>query len=175
MNRTSPTAGVFTINRHFNQAPGKVFAAFSRPEIKSRWFDGPDGCEQLERSLDVRPGGSEVLKVKWPTNSTIHSGLITHFVARYHEVTQNQRMVYSYDLMIGGKHNSTSLVVVELTAAADGTDMIFTEFVAWHDGTDVDKGLASREHGTNWGFDKMANFLVGAPSEVTTRPLNPIH
>lgn len=173
MTKTSPSAGAFTINRHFNHPPEKVFTAFSKPEIKAKWFDGPEGCQQLERSLDAKTGGSEVLKVQWPTNATIHSGLITHFVARYHEVEPNRRMVYSYDLMIGGKHNSTSLAVVELTAAAKGTDMTFTEFVAWHDGTDLDKGLASREHGTGWGFDKLADVLAVNASENTARPLQP--
>lgn len=162
MTKTSPTAGAFTINRHLNHTPEKVFAAFSKPEIKAKWFDGPEGCQQLERNIDVKTGGSEVLKVKWPTNATAHSGMITHFVARYHEVEQNKRIVYSYDLMISGKHNSTSLAVVEFVAAAKGTDMTFTEFVAWHDGTDLAKGLASREHGTSWGFDKVADVLAGS-------------
>jgi uncharacterized protein YndB with AHSA1/START domain len=167
MTKTSPTSSSFTINRHFNHAPEKVFAALSKPEIKSKWFDGPEGCKELERKIDVRTGGSEVLKIKWPTNATTHSGMVTHFVARYHEVEYNKRIVYSYDLMIGGKHHSTSLAVVELVTAAKGTDMTFTEFVAFHDGTELAKGLASREHGTSWQFDKVADVLAVS----TVRPL----
>jgi hypothetical protein len=62
--------------------------------------------------------------------------------------------------MIDGKHHSTSLAVVEFTPAGKSTDMIFTEFVAWHDGTELSKGLASREHGTSWQFDKVAEVLA---------------
>ena len=69
---------------------------------------------------------------------------------------------YSYDPMIDGKHHSTSLAVVELVPAAKGTDMTFTEFVAWHDGSQLAKGLASRQHGTSWQFDKVAEVLETA-------------
>ena len=155
MTTTSPTAGAFTINRHFNHGPEKVFAAFSNPATKAMWFTGPKGGDSLERVIDVTTGGSEILKFRHP------SGMITHFAARYHAVEKNQRIVYSYDLMIDGKHHSTSLAVVELVPAAKGTDMTFTEFVAWHDGTELAKGLASREQGTSWQFDKVAEVLAG--------------
>jgi uncharacterized protein YndB with AHSA1/START domain len=155
MTKTSPTTGSLTINHHFNHTPEKVFAAFSNPAIKEKWFTGPKGGESLERAIDVKTGGSEVLKFKHP------SGMITHFIARYHAVEANKRIVYSYDLMINEKHYSTSLAVVELAAAAKGTDMVFTEHVAWHDGTSRDDGLASREKGTRWQFDRVAEVLGG--------------
>ena len=44
-------------------------------------------------------------------------------------------------------------------ACTGGTGMIFTEHVAWHDGTELAKGLASREHGTSWQFDNVAQVL----------------
>ena len=153
MTKTSPTSGSFTINRHFNHAPEKVFAAFSDPATKAKWFVGPKGGEDLERVIDVKTGGSENLRYKHP------SGMITHFIARYHEVEPGKRIVYSYDLMINEKHHSTSLAVLELAPADKGTDMIFTEHVAWHDGTELAKGLASREHGTSWQFDNVAEVL----------------
>ena len=156
MTKTSPTSGSLTINRDFNHAPEKVFAAFTNPKTKAKWFVGPKGGEDLERVIDVRAGGSEILRFKHP------SGMITHFIARYHAVEKDKRIVYSYDLMIDGRHHSTSLAVVELTPAAKGTDMIFTEYVAWHDGTIRDVGLASREKGTSWQFDKVAEVLKEA-------------
>ena len=153
MSNISPTAGSLTISRGFDHPVRKVFAAFSTPETKARWFVGPKGGEDLERAMDVKTGGSEVLRFKHP------SGMITHFIARYHAVEKDKRIVYSYDLMIDGRHHSTSLAVIELTAKGKATDMIFTEFVAWHDGTTRDDGLASREKGTRWQFDNVAGVL----------------
>ncbi len=80
MTKPSPTSGSFTINRHFNHAPQKVFAAFTTLEIKSKWFIGPKGGEDLERVMNVNTDGVEVLRFKHP------SGMVTHFVARYHRV-----------------------------------------------------------------------------------------
>ena len=154
MTTTSPTSGSFTINRHFNHGTDKVFAAFSNSATKAKWFTGPKGGDALERAIEVKTGGAEVLKFKHP------SGMITHFIAKYHAVEPGKRIVYSYDLMIDSKHHSTSLAVVEFTPAGKGTDMIFTEHVAWHDGTELSKGLASREHGTSWQFDKVAEVLA---------------
>jgi uncharacterized protein YndB with AHSA1/START domain len=153
MTSTSPTSGSFTINRHFNQGVEKVFAAFSDPATKAKWFSGPDGAEQLERKVDVKTGGSEVLKIKWAT------GMITHFMAHYHAVEHGKRIVYSYDLMIDSAHHSTSLAEIEFTPVGKNTDMIFTEFLAYHDGTELSKGLTSREKGTTWQFDKVAEVL----------------
>jgi uncharacterized protein YndB with AHSA1/START domain len=155
MTTTSPTSGSFTINRNFNHPAEKVFKAFSDPATKTKWFTGPMGGEALERVIEVKTGGAEVLKFKHP------SGMVTHFIAKYHAVEQAKRIVYSYDLMIDGKHHSTSLAVVEFAAVGKNTDMIFTEFVAWHDGTELSKGLASREKGTSWQFDNVAEVLAG--------------
>jgi uncharacterized protein YndB with AHSA1/START domain len=154
MTTTSPTSGSFTINRHFNHGSDKVFAAFSNPATKAKWFTGPKGGDALERVIEVKAGGSEVLKFRHP------SGMITHFIAKYHDVVPGKRIVYSYDLMIDGKHHSTSLAVVEFSSVGKGTDMIFTEHVAWHDGTELSRGLASREHGTSWQFDMVAEVLA---------------
>ena len=165
MSKTSPTSGTLTINREFSHATEVVFAAFTSLETKARWFTGPKGGEVLERLLDVKAGGAEVLRFRHP------SGMITEFIARYHAVERDRRIVYSYDLMIDGRHHSTSLAVVELAPAGKGTAIIFTEHVAWHDGTDLAKGLASRKHGTSWQFDNVAATLAGESQMPVFVPL----
>ena len=35
------THAVFTIERVYDAAPARVFAAFASPEAKARWFAGP--------------------------------------------------------------------------------------------------------------------------------------
>ncbi len=37
--------------------------------------------------------------------------------------------------------------------------MIFTEHVAWHDGTELAAGLESREKGTRWQLDNVERVL----------------
>ena len=62
MTTTSPTSGSFTINRNFNHPMEKVFKAFSDPATKAKWFTGPKGGDALERVIEVKTGGAEVLK-----------------------------------------------------------------------------------------------------------------
>ena len=64
MTTASPTSGSFTINRSFNHPVEKVFKAFSDPATKAKWFTGPKGGDALERIIEVKTGGSEVLKFK---------------------------------------------------------------------------------------------------------------
>jgi uncharacterized protein YndB with AHSA1/START domain len=49
--------GNFTIERLYPQKPARVFAAWSDPELKARWFIGPAPWKLVERKLDFRIGG----------------------------------------------------------------------------------------------------------------------
>ena len=52
---TSVTHATFVVERTYDAAPSRVFAAWSEPEAKARWFGGSDG----EFELDFRVGGRE--------------------------------------------------------------------------------------------------------------------
>jgi len=49
----------FSIERVYAAAPAAVFRALTDPAAKAQWFVGPAGYTQLERAMDVRPGGRE--------------------------------------------------------------------------------------------------------------------
>jgi len=88
----------FTLERSYAAAPEAVFHALTDPAAKARWFSGGDGYTVLERSMDVRTGGSERLTGRWTNGRT------ATFDARYHEVVPNRRLVYAYDMLINGEH-----------------------------------------------------------------------
>lgn len=139
----------FTIERIYDATPGEVFAAWSNPKLKSRWFIGPKEWRETRRELDFRVGGEEVLCGEFP-------GGTTSFVARFYEIEANTRIVYAYDMHLSGKHHSLSLATVELRPAEGGTRMIFTEAVAFLDGTE---NAAARERGTAAHFERIAGVL----------------
>lgn len=145
--------GQFTIERHYDASPARVFKAWSDPALKARWFIGPEGWEQVAREVDFRVGGDELLQGRFP------SGLETRFGARYYEIIENERIAYTYDMHLSGKHHSLSVATVELIAEGGGTKFIFTEQVAFFDGTDAGQGTASRKHGTDSHFDRIARYL----------------
>lgn len=145
--------GHFTIERFYDASPARVFKALSDPAIKAKWFVGPEGWVEVARAVDFRIGGDEVLQGRFS------SGFETRFDARYYEIIENERIAYSYDMHLSGRHHSLSVATIELFAEGSGTNFLFTEQVAFFDGTDAEQGTASRKHGTNSHFDRVALCL----------------
>ena len=149
----NPTAihGSFKIERRYPAKIARVFAAWTDPALKAQWFIGPPQTwTALERTLDVRPGGVEILR------GTFGGGRETKFVARYHQVAEGQRLVYTYDMHHGGAHLSVSLATVEFFEEQGGTRLVFTEQAVFLDGSD---GAASREVGTAAHLDRIGEVL----------------
>lgn len=146
----STTHTTFAIERTFSAPPERVFAAFADPATKERWFVMPAHWEGKEHALDFRVGGREHNR-GGPPGGTVHV-----FDARYHEIVENERIVYAYDLYLDDVLISVSLATVELRADGEGTSMTFTEQGAFFDGHE-DPG--PREHGTGAMLDALAAFV----------------
>jgi uncharacterized protein YndB with AHSA1/START domain len=141
---------IFSLERVYDASPALVFRALSDQAAKARWFEGGDGWTVLEREMDVRPGGRERVKGRWP------SGLVTTFDAVYFDVVPDRRLVYSYEMRLDARKISVSLATLELAPAGAGTRLKLTEQGAFLDGYD-DKG--SREHGTGLLLDRLGASL----------------
>jgi uncharacterized protein YndB with AHSA1/START domain len=148
--RRSAAHGVFSIERHFDAATYRVFRAFADPAAKARWFGGDARHTVLEQHMDVRPGGSERLKVRWG------SGLQTTFDATYFDVVDDARLVYSYEMDLDGVRISVSLATLEFSPEGEGTRLKVTEQGVFLDGYE-DAG--SREKGTSDLLDRLRQSL----------------
>jgi len=149
MSLVSSVHDKFTIERIYDATPAEVFTAWANPKLKARWFIGPGNWRETQRELDFRVGGDEVLRGEFANGTT-------SFVARYYEIEPSERIVYVYDMHVSGKHHSLSLATVEFRPADSGTRMIFTEAVAFLDGT---QNAAARERGTTEHFDRIPAVL----------------
>ena len=76
----------------------------------------------------------------------------------FFDIRADARIVFAYDVTIAGRKLSVSLVTVEFHATAGGTDMVYTEQVAYLDGHD---DLEQRILGTGEGLDRL-RLLVEA-------------
>jgi uncharacterized protein YndB with AHSA1/START domain len=141
---------IFSLERVYDASPALVFRALSDQAAKARWFEGGDGWTLVEREMDVRPGGRERVKGRWP------SGLVTTFDAVYFDVVPNRRLVYGYEMRLDARKISVSLATLELAPAGAGTRLKLTEQGAFLDGYD-DAG--SREHGTGLLLDRLGTSL----------------
>ncbi|TAL01635.1 MAG: ATPase [Rhodospirillaceae bacterium] len=155
--------GNFTIERVYPQAPARVFAAWSNPEVKARWFIGPPPWKLVERAHDFRIGGEELCHGRFSEAGTVTHGCgaalhggDTIFRARYSDIQPDARIVFTYDMSWNGAHRSTSIVGVEILAEGKGTRLIFTEHVVFLDGED---GTESRRTGSAAHLESLAAAL----------------
>lgn len=144
------THATFALERMYAHPPAKVFRAFADPAIKARWFAAPDDWGRPETAMDFREGGREFNRAG-PKGGPMHA-----FEARYWDIVPNERIVFTYDMLIDETRISVSLVSVELHGNGDGTRLTFTEHGAYLDGHDT---VAAREHGTGELLDALGGEL----------------
>jgi uncharacterized protein YndB with AHSA1/START domain len=147
---TKAIHGSFTVERVYDASPARVFKAFSDPASKARWFVGPAGWQEIKREMDFRPGGLEIAHGRFP------NGPETKFVAHYHDIVQDKRLVYVYDMHVGGVFMSVSLATIELTSQGAKTMLRMTEQGVFIDGQD---GNESRREGTKYLLEQIAVHL----------------
>lgn len=151
MKQSSVEHATFTIQRVYDAAPARVFAAWSSAEAKLRWFFCEDGWRVLEHRFDFRVGGRERLGVQPP-------GGAPHVMdALYHDIIDARRIVYSYDMYIGDGRISVSLVTVEVSPEGRSARLTFTEQGVFLDGL---ASPAEREEGTRVGLENLARALT---------------
>lgn len=143
MNERSVKHDTFVIERTYDASPARVFAAWSDPVAKARWFLTPD-------EFDFRVGGRE------SNHGSPPGGPVYTFDACYQEIVPNQRIVYTYILDMETTRISVSVTTVELKPEGSGTRLIYTEQGAFLDGHDTP---AQREHGTKIMLDKLGEEL----------------
>jgi uncharacterized protein YndB with AHSA1/START domain len=146
MTARSVTHATFVVERTYDASPARVFAAWARPEAKSRWFMEPGG----EFELEFRVGGREFSRGGLP------DGSVYTFEGRYQDIVPDERIVYAYDMHLGDARISVSLATVELKPDGDHTRLIFTEQGAFLDGLDTPE---LREQGTGSLLDALAEEL----------------
>ncbi len=147
MSDRSVTHATFVVERTYPAERARVFKAWADPRAKALWFGGPEGDEQLD--LDFRVGGKE-------TSRGMVNGSEFRYEATYHDIVEDDRIVYAYDMYMDGTRISVSLGTVELSADGAGTRLVYTEKGAYLDGHDTPE---QRQEGTEQLFDALGESL----------------
>ena len=150
----SVTHAEFKIERNYDCAPQQAFRGFSDPELKRRWFANPGDLPDATWELDFRVGGGEI------SGGGKAGGPYHLFRSTYHDIVDDERIVFAYDLLRDDRLLSVSLTTVEFFAEEGGTRLLFTEQGAFFDGLD---DPAEREHGTGWLLDRLGKVLRAEP------------
>jgi uncharacterized protein YndB with AHSA1/START domain len=147
MSDRSTTHATFVIERNYDAAPARVFAAWADAKAKRQWFGS--GSEQAHQ-LDFREGGREHLDVAVADANYSYDAL-------YEDIVADERIVYTYNMRRDGVRMSVSVTTVELIADGDGTHLRYTEQGVFLDGEDRPE---QREHGTKELLDKLGEALA---------------
>ncbi len=140
----------FVIERRYDFAPARVFAAWATLEAKRRWFVGPEAWKKSDHKLDFRVGGRETVS-GGPPGGTVHK-----YAAVYHDIVPNQRIVTTYDMHMDDVKTSVSVATVVFRDVGKGTLLVYTEQGVFLDGHD---NPAERERGTHALLDNLAAEL----------------
>lgn len=146
MTERSIAHGTFVIERKYPADPARVFRAWADPKIKQRWF-GAGGDTKI---FEFREGGREYAEGKGPDGGSYS------FDVTYQDIVENNRIVYSYQMSLGGKRISVSVAAIELFADGAGTRLTVTEHGCFFDGLDT---AAQRQQGTEWLMGELGNEL----------------
>jgi uncharacterized protein YndB with AHSA1/START domain len=147
MTDRSAVHDTFTLDRHYDAAPARVFQAFADPDAKALWFAGPPGSTQEDVAFDFREGGRETMV------TVLDDGNRIGFYMTYTDIVPDERIVYTYEMTMGGKRISVSVATVEIRPGANGgTDLVVTEQGVYLDG--LDKPEFRRE-----GTEQLLNAL----------------
>ena len=141
----SVTHSTFVLEREYAASPAKVFAGFSSKELKEKWFGDP-AQPPATWDFDFREGGREY------TSGEFH-GQLSVFDAIFHDIVENERIVFSYNLFVDNAKLSSSMQTLEFFPTAGGTKVVLTEYGAYFDGNDKP---SLREGGTRGLLEALA-------------------
>lgn len=158
MSGRSVVHGSFSVERHFPASPQRVFAAWASEAAKARWFGDDEEflASTAVYTLDFRVGGRERLEGMLP------GGALFTYDAIYQDIVEGRRIIAAYDVGIGGRRVSVSLMTVEIEPAANGTRLVLTEHGAFLDGLDSPE---QREIGAHDSMDKLGTYMAEARGE----------
>jgi uncharacterized protein YndB with AHSA1/START domain len=146
MRERSVEHATFVVERTYDASPDRVFAAWSDPDAKARWFDGSEGAVEL----DFRVGGRERRR------GTLPDGRAYTFQALYQDIVQARRIVFTYDMLLDETRISVSVATVQFRPERAGTRLVFTEQGAFLDGHEMP---GRREQGMGSLLDALAAEL----------------
>ncbi|HVO78833.1 MAG TPA: SRPBCC family protein [Candidatus Bathyarchaeia archaeon] len=146
----------FVIERSYPHPVQKVFAAFSDPGKKRRWFAEGHSHEVEEYRLDFRVGGSEHSAYRFE-EGTPFPGVLLAAESVFLDIVSEQRIVQAGNMAIGGRRISAALATFQFISTANGTDLVFTHQAAFFEGAD---GPQMREQGWRKLLDQLEANLA---------------
>jgi uncharacterized protein YndB with AHSA1/START domain len=124
--------GSFALPLDLGVPPGRVYAAYSDPAQRSRWFRIPSEPGQSRYELDFRVGGHETARGVFAPSGTDEERI--EYRSAFCEIVASQRIVFTYEVLLNDLRRWVSLVTIELSpsdGSNGGTHLRHTEQYAF--------------------------------------------
>jgi uncharacterized protein YndB with AHSA1/START domain len=128
MTDRSVTHATFSLEHAYDAPPGRVFAAWADPAVKTRWFTGETSPGMPRLALDFRVGGTE------RTVSGADGGPVVTYEGLFRDIVPDERIVVANYIDIDGERISVSQFTAEFHPDGAGTRLVVTEQGAYLDG-----------------------------------------
>ena len=115
----------FVVERAYPVPPERVFAAFSDPARKRRWYAEGESHQLESYAMDFRVGGQEHYASRFKEGTPV-AGLTLKSENMYRDIVPNRRIVFTSTMAVADKCISVSLGTIELLPSEKGTDLILT-------------------------------------------------
>jgi uncharacterized protein YndB with AHSA1/START domain len=117
----------FTLVRHLDAPPAAVFALFADTELWLKWFRMPGSAATYEH--DFRVGGVDLARSAF----SHPDGRVERLQSRgmYFHIEPDRRVIYAYEVIVDELPRWASLVTLELRPDEGGTELAWTEQVAF--------------------------------------------
>ena len=146
----SQTHATFVIERTYPAPVDRVWRALSDDDARDQWFGAGEAFDVQEKSHEFRVGGGGTEDGQW------HGGPRSRFESTYTDIVDLQRIVFTYDMWVDGRHLSTSVATIALERDGDQTRLSYTEQGVHFDGLDSVEG---REEGSQGLLDQLGSYL----------------
>jgi uncharacterized protein YndB with AHSA1/START domain len=155
MEQQAVVHNTIVIERAYPVSPERVFAAFSDPAKKRRWFVEGESHEIESYELDFRVGGKEFYASRFKEGTPV-AGLRLKSENMFRDIVPNRRIIFTSTMAMEGNIFSISLGTVDLLPTEKGTDLLLTFQSAFLEGAD---GPAMREAGWRGLLEKLGKEL----------------
>ena len=144
MTQPSTQFDTFVIEREFAAPLARVFAAFSAPAVKRRWFAEGGKHDTEHYALQFEVGGREQARYRLRPGTPL-PGAVLEAEGVILDIVPQQRIVIASTMAIQGQRMSASLQTFEFSGGAgEPTRMVFTHQAAFFEHAD---GPAMRRAG----------------------------